>query len=137
MRIRRTFAILAVVVATTIVAACGGDTPVGSGDPPQGLLIVTAVMGPTCPVVTPETEEECADRPVADAELRIRRADGSTWGTLRTDAGGRAEAELRAGTYTVEPAAVAEAIGGAAPIGVEIRDGQISRVTVYYDTGIR
>ena len=98
----------------------------------MGRVRVDVTAGPQCPVV--QEGQECPDRPVADAVLRV---SGPTGGELRSDDRGRAEMWLNPGSYTLEPQPVEGLMGTPGPVAFTIREGQLTSLAVSYDTGIR
>jgi hypothetical protein len=114
----------------------GGDAGVGVGILPKGPGIAgQALAGPTCPVVKPD-DPNCQDRPVADATILIRDANGTVIAQMTTDAEGRFHVSVPPGVYRVEPQPVEGLMGGAANIDVTV-GGTFQSVAVAYDTGIR
>ena len=97
----------------------------------QGTLVVTALAGPTCPVVQAGQEEECADRPVEGASIEVGGH------TETTAAGGVARFTLAPGEYEVRPQPVEGLVGGAPDATATVTADHTTHVTVTYDTGIR
>lgn len=98
--------------------------------------IVTA--GPTCPVVTDPPEPNCAERPVAGAELVIRDAAGAQVASVRSGADGSFAVALAPGAYEVLPQPVDGLMGTPTPLEVRVEVGEPSApLAVSYDTGIR
>jgi hypothetical protein len=99
-----------------------------------GSLIVKVTAGPTCPVER-IGDPACAPRPVKGAQLRL---DGAGDITLVTDASGTARADrIPVGRYRLVPQSVEGLMGTPAPLHIVMRQGEATRVTVSYDTGIR
>lgn len=119
--------------ALLVVAACQAPR-----DQPAAItLVVTAVAGPTCPVVTDPPDPACADRPVEGAEIVIV-ADGEEVARGRTNVIGRVEFALPEGVYLVVPQPVQGLMGTASPAEVRVPgEPPPAEVTVGYDTGIR
>ena len=92
--------------------------------------------GPVCPVEKPN-DPACAPRPVANASLVVRGADGSDVGRLTTDANGTFGLELPTGEYTLEAQPVTGLLGTPAPIPFRVDQGNAAELDVQYDTGIR
>jgi len=97
--------------------------------------MVTA--GPTCPVVTNPPNPNCAERPVAGAELVILDPDGNE--VARTSAGedGTFNIELAPGSYRIVPQPVDGLMGTAAPVDFVVDAGEPTELQISYDTGIR
>ena len=99
-----------------------------------GSLIVKVTAGPTCPVER-IGDPACAPRPVKGAQLRL---DGAGDITLVTDASGTARADrIPVGRYRLVPQSVEGLMGTPVPLHIVMRQGEATRVTVSYDTGIR
>lgn len=91
--------------------------------------------GPTCPVVREPPDPNCADRPVADAVMAVRGADGVEVVRVLTDQEGRFILTLPAGAYTLVPQPVTGLVG-TAPEQSFVVPGEVS-LDVAYDTGMR
>lgn len=105
---------------------------------PVSTVEVLAIAGPTCPVVSDPPDPACADRPVPDAQIIVRDAEGNEVARLTTDADGRASTEVAPGTYLIVPGAVEGLMGTAHPVTVVVVEGADPEpATVAYDTGIR
>lgn len=101
-------------------------------------LRVTALAGPTCPVVSDPPDPDCDDRPVEGAEVIIQDEAGVEVARVRTDTEGAAVVELPAGRYVLVPQPVGGLMGTAPPVTVDLVNGaEPGVVTVAYDTGIR
>ncbi|MHB8604653.1 MAG: hypothetical protein ACYDCK_05305 [Thermoplasmatota archaeon] len=90
------------VIAALVVAAwlsgCLAGRP--AGDLGSGIAGV-AMVGPTCPVERNPPDPNCADRPYR-GNLTVTSADGSiAVKTFSTDADGRFNVTLAAGTYAI------------------------------------
>lgn len=98
--------------------------------------VVTA--GPTCPVVTDPPDPNCAERPVAGAELVIRDANAAQVARATSGADGRFAVALAPGAYEVSPQPVDGLMGTPAPLEVRVEVGEPSeQLAISYDTGIR
>jgi hypothetical protein len=103
------------------------------------ILNGTAMAGPTCPVVQDPPDPDCAERPVAGAEIVVLDASGSMVTRLTTEEDGTFSVALEPGSYELVPQPVAGLMGGApAPVTVDLAAGQVpDPVHLAYDTGIR
>ena len=110
--------------------------PSPGGDGRTGLLI-TAVAGPTCPVVQDPPDPDCAGRQVAGVEVIVRDAAGSEVARTMLDVGGFGFVEVPAGGYVVEGQSVEGLMGTPAPVSATVADGGATPVVLAYDTGIR
>lgn len=117
----------------SVLAACE-PAPATSEVSVEGV----ALAGPTCPVVTDPPDPNCADRPVAGAEIIAIAADGTEVARGRTDAEGRIELILPEGTYDLVPQPVEGLMGTASAVSVRVEEGvALDEVIFAYDTGIR
>ena len=125
-------------LAAAILALVGlvGCQP--PADDATGTLRGEVLAGPVCPVVTEPPDPDCADRPVAGAELVLEVGSGNG-GQIRViaDENGLFELVLTAGPYTLIPQPVEGLLGTAAPVSLEIGAGTTTEISVVYDTGIR
>jgi hypothetical protein len=120
-----------------VLAACGGSGGSSDGAERNARLVVTALAGPVCPVVTDPPSLDCAPRPVDAAVIAVTDADGIEVGRAATDAHGKVRFDLVPGELVVIPQAV-EGLPGTAPrFTVMLPAGQTLQVTAAYDTGIR
>ena len=106
---------------------------------PTVTLSGTAMAGPTCPVERDPPDPDCADRPVAGAEILVLDASGSEVARVTTGEDGTFSVVLEAGSYQLVPQPVEGLMGGApAPVAVELEAGKPpDPVNLAYDTGIR
>ncbi len=98
---------------------------------------ITAVAGPVCPVEKFPPDPACAPKPVANATILIADAAGREQGMVTTDASGQTFAGLAPGQYTVTAQGAAGFMGAPEPQQVTVEDGQVTEITLSYDTGIR
>jgi hypothetical protein len=99
----------------------------------------TALAGPTCPVERDPPDPDCAERPVAGAELRVVAIEGGAEvATVTTGADGAFSVELPPGRYRVVAQPVAGLMAAPAPVEVTLVAGQSpGPIVLAYDTGIR
>ena len=122
--------------ATLIALLAAGCAATGSSGP-TGLLTVSAVAGPVCPVERVPPDPACAPRPVAAKDVAVITADGSQQVVVgRTDAAGKVRFALPFGRYVVRGRS-----NGGFPIPPEDTAVEVGArpvdVTLNYDTGIR
>lgn len=118
----------------------GDDLPAGILPGPvagEARLDITLVAGPTCPVETNPPDPNCAARPVVNATVAIRDANGNEVGRLVTDAKGHAAIALPAGVYVVEALPANGLMGTPAAVAIFVTPPGPATVTLSYDTGIR
>ena len=116
--------------------AIPGCWPVTSA--PAITLDGTAMAGPTCPVVQDPPDPDCAERPVAGAEILVLDASGSEVARVTTAADGTFSVSLAAGSYQLVPQPVDGIMLAPGPIGVDLEAGEVpDPVDLAYDTGIR
>ena len=97
----------------------------------------TVLAGPTCPVDRPESP--CPDRPLADAPIQVTPAGGGNATTVQSDSEGHFRVALAPGEYMVTPLPL-NSVGLPAPgqaVQVLVQAGELTNVTLTYDTGIR
>jgi hypothetical protein len=130
----RTSLICGIVAAMLAIPGCWPVTT-----PQEVTLRGTAVAGPTCPVERNPPDPDCAERPVAGAEIVVLDASGSEVTRVTTAEDGSFSAELEAGSYQLVPQPVEGLMGGApAPVAVDLMVGDTpDPVNLAYDTGIR
>ena len=118
-----------------VLAFAGCAAP---GESASFALQVSALAGPTCPVVSDPPDPDCADGPVEGAEIAVQDGDGVEVARMTTDGDGAAEVELAPGRYVLVPQPVDGLMGTAQPIAVTLVHGiDAEPVTIAYDTGIR
>lgn len=124
-------------LALVVVACTPRPSPIPTGAP--GELELTAVAGPVCPVETIPADPACEPRPVPGARVLVSPGDGRdivvAEGT--TDDDGMVRLELPPGDYIVSGADVDGLMGRPDPATVTIAAGELTSVTLAYDTGIR
>jgi hypothetical protein len=127
---------IALVIALAILAAACGES---SGTPSTGPT--TSVdgyvhAGPVCPVAQDPPDPNCADRPVAGAEMRVVDAAGDEVARVSTAEDGTFALGLPPGGYTLVPQPVEGLMGTAETQGFEVGSAAV-HLDVAYDTGIR
>ena len=132
-------------VATSSSEAVSSTTPATSSPtsiPPKhinalGTVNGTILLGPTCPVEHNPPEPQCADKPY-QTSIRISEAGTSaSYRTISSTAQGTFSVDLAAGSYTFAPVG-----GGGMPptcriATVNVTSGQMQKLTLSCDTGIR
>ncbi len=125
---------------TITLAADEGDdvdfSPSAGTDAPV-LLTVNLVAGPVCPVEQIPPAEDCAPRPVANAEVIVHAADGTEVGRAISGADGSAQFELDAGAYFVELGEVDGLMRKPEAQAFSAVGGDMVGLLLGYDTGIR
>jgi hypothetical protein len=134
-------------LACVFVVACGpasAASPVAdpspavspAGGPPSVTGTVTA--GPVCPVETVPAKPECAPRPVAGAVIVATDGGGQEIGRTTTAADGSYQMIAgETGTVTISGLPVAGLMRAPVPVKVTLTAGEIERLDLQYDTGIR
>lgn len=120
----------ALIVALVLQMACARSPSIEPGD--SGIEGVV-LLGPTCPVETPESP--CPHRPI-EAELTVI-GDGSDNVVRLGSSGpdGRFRVSVGPGDYTLS--ATASGAMSCDPQDVTVEGGRFTEVTVQCDTGIR
>ena len=130
---------LAACLIAVVLTACGStaDNGNGNGGSVERFAVSgVALSGPHCPVVQNPPDPQCADRPVANAEIVITNATGDRLDAVRTDADGRFTISLDAGEYTFTPQPVDGLMGTPAAQSGTAGASALT-LTFSYDTGIR
>lgn len=126
---------LAIALLISAVGCSGARSNMPSVDGSTGFHVVVKI-GPTCPVETPG--KACEDKPY-ETDLLVRsRSTGKVLGPIRTDAAGQTGLTgMEPGGYTLLPAAAGGVPPTATPVDFTVRKGQITEVTMTFDSGIR
>ncbi len=125
---------LLVPLAILVAVGCGPAAPVAPAGPPN--VTVTALAGPTCPVVRPG-DPACDARPVVGAVVVIRDEGGAEVARVTTGPNGTAEASLPTGSFAFEAQPVDGLMGTPGPTIAAIEAGVAASIELEYDTGIR
>jgi hypothetical protein len=126
---RRIALLLAV---TAMLAGCGGTT---TNDPLHGRLVVTVLAGPTCPVE--QVDNPCDPRRPPVVSLIVERSSGELVAMMVARNGRSALAGLDAGSYRLTPQPATGLMGTPEPVAFSITAGEVTRLQISYDTGIR
>ncbi len=141
-----------IVAVTAVVLLCACSAPVATpaasiapsnpaptpgGPPPQVTGSVTA--GPVCPVEQNPPDPACAPRPVEGAVIVATGGDGAEVARATSDADGAYVMDIgQTGTILLTAQPVEGLMGVPEPVTVELTEpGQVVRVDLGYDTGIR
>ncbi|HEY6607825.1 MAG TPA: hypothetical protein VI277_01385 [Candidatus Limnocylindria bacterium] len=127
---------LLIVLALVLTGCVPTASPsVGGG----GVLEITVVAGPVCPVESEEPDPACAPRPVADARVFVQPGDGRDILVAEgaTDHAGIVRFELPPGDYIVSGGEVDGLFGLPEATAVTVTGTAPATVTLGYDTGIR
>ncbi len=104
---------------------------------PTGGIRGTMLSGPTCPVVGPDTGDECDDQPFAGTVV-VRTEDGSREvARVTADESGVFEIALNPGTYLLVPQPGETGFPIAEQQTIQVRPDAFTDVTILFDTGIR
>ena len=130
---RRTALLLAILLAVGCTSAPAASTAEG------GVLEITVVAGPVCPVQTEEPDPECDPRPVANARVFVQPGDGRDILVAEgaTDDEGRVRIDLPVGDYIVTGGEVEGLFGLPEAVTVTVTGIEPAMATLTYDTGIR
>ena len=123
----------------TVSVASGTPVPVVTlaGGPPRVTGMVSA--GPVCPVEPASPDPRCAPRPVAGAVIVATDASGQEVGRATSAADGTYELVVgETGTVVLTAEPVTGLMRPPEPVSVTLTSpGQVERVDLEYDTGIR
>ena len=106
-------------------------------DQPTSGIRGTMFSGPTCPVVGPDTGDECDVKPFAGTVI-VRTEDGSREvARFTADESGVFEIALSPGMYLLVPQPGENGFPFAIDQMVQVHPDAFTDVTILYDTGIR
>lgn len=125
------------IVFATGCALVPGASPTPTPPPDSGIY-GQVLMGPMCPVVSPENQEKCKDQPL-QATVLVKTQDGSREvARFTSDSQGMFRIALEPGTYLLDPQPKGSSpFPRGIPQTVTVPPGKFVEVTVHYDTGIR
>jgi hypothetical protein len=113
------------------------DPPAPSGEGVTAGVTLQLRAGPVCPVVRDPPEPGCEPRGVANAEVSVRRPDGTELARATSNADGEIQLQLPPAAYYVEPLPVEGLMGTAAAVAFSVVAGETVDIGLDYDTGIR
>jgi len=122
--------------------AAQSETPVDdslpNGTPPSTTLVGLVLIGPVCPVVQMDQDEQCADQPYP-GNLSIRTPAGNQEILQVTaDPQGSFAVDLAPGTYQIVPLSPpGHILPRGIPQTVTLDLGLTTTIEVHYDSGIR
>ncbi|CAB4859008.1 unannotated protein [freshwater metagenome] len=119
------------IAASLALAGCGNSSTPAS---PLGVVVGTALAGPTCPVERPG-DPLCAPRPVTGT-VELRQQDRVV-ATAAIDTAGSFSATVPAGRYTVAVDVGSNLFPTCPAVEVTVVAGATATVEVQCDTGIR
>lgn len=120
-----------ILMAVAMLAGCGSP----AADKPQGRLVVTVQAGPTCPVE--EVGNPCDPRRPPRVSLVVERSSGELVASILARDGRGSLEGIDAGRYRLIPQPVSGLLGTPVPVAFSITAGDVTRLLVTYDTGIR
>jgi hypothetical protein len=106
-------------------------------DQPTSGIRGTMFSGPTCPVVGPDTGNECDDQPYAGTVIVRTENGGREVARFTADEDGVFETTLNPGTYLLVPQPGVNGFPFAENQLVQVSSDVFTDVTILYDTGIR
>ena len=119
-----------------VTAACGAYSLPGVHPSPSsatGMVSGRVIVVPCKPVVV-QADALCGERPVASLEIDYADTSGSVSRTV-TDAGGKYQILLAAGTYAVKMKTYMRVISG--PLKLDVQAGSTTVADYVLDSGIR
>ncbi len=126
---RRTRLTVSGLLLAIVLAACGLPS---AGTTTSGIKGQVSI-GPMCPVM--QANLPCPDQPYA-ATIRVLDQDGKKVTEITSDAQGNFKVGLPPGTYVLSPLP-GDSMAHAPEQPATVVDGQFTRVTITYDSGIR
>jgi len=121
----------AILVTMAMLAGCGD----AASDHPHGRLVVTVLAGPTCPVE--QVGNPCDPARPPRASVVVERPTGELVASVIARNGRGSLDGLDAGRYRLIPQPVSGLLGTPAPVIFSITAGDVTRLRLTYDTGIR
>lgn len=94
------------------------------------------LAGPQCPVVGPDSGEECDDQPY-QATVIVRSQLGIEVARFTADEAGEFRVPLYPGNYTLDPLPGENGLPSAQELTVTVEEGAFAEIMILYDTGIR
>jgi Carboxypeptidase regulatory-like domain len=128
---RRPLPLMLLASLVLLTAGCRNEGAT-AGQTQRSGIVGLVHRGPSCPV-----EQEavpCPPRPT-EANVEIRRPDGTLVATVRSGPDGRFRVPLAPGLYVLQ--AIPEEFGISKPVEVRVTEGDVTDVTVTIDTGVR
>lgn len=124
-------------VFATGCAQIPGASPTPTPAPNSGIY-GQVLMGPMCPVVSPENQEKCKDQPLQATVLVKTQAGSIEVASFASDSQGMFRIALAPGTYLLDPQPKdSSPFPRGIPQTVTVPPDKFVKVTVQYDTGIR
>lgn len=119
--------------------AGGSPTPAVTPAGPPPRVIGTVTAGPVCPVEPASPDPRCAPRPVAGAVIVATDASGQEVGRATSAADGTYQLNVaQTGPVVITAQPVTGLMRAPQPVDVTLTSpGQVERVNLEYDTGIR
>lgn len=117
-----------------------GSAPEGSGlgqEVAGGGIAGEVVLGPSCPVMGPGMEEECADKGYQTTLVVKTKDEKREVARVRSGADGRFRVTLAPGEYSVGPLPGAGQLPVCKMQFVTVEPGQFAPIAIHCDTGIR
>ncbi len=135
---------IAGLLALGITTACSEDwcqifpwqSDLVSPPPASAGIEGLVTIGPVCPVVRSDQEEECADRP-HQTVLRITNKIGNLIKLIPVGSDGKFAIKVPAGEYVIGPGDTNGSWPYASLQYVQVQAGKISSVEIKFDSGIR
>ena len=122
--------ILVALLTACLLGGCASETVENRSSGVTGIVLA----GPQCPVE--RADSPCPDRPVADAVVVARDAQGNIVGTDESDSDGRFAMDLPPGSYRLQVEGI-RGIQSSKPLTARVTPNRYTDVTLTVDTGIR
>jgi hypothetical protein len=119
---------LSYILGNSAVNACN-DSAESLNSGIEGLV----TLSPTCPMVI--NDVDCSDRPYR-ATIDVLNAHNEIVGEIQSDTSGHFQKYLQPGTYILRPESSVSP-PYAAEQTVTVKENQMTKVTINYDSGIR
>jgi hypothetical protein len=126
---------LPIFVILVAVSACVKANPSTSSPTSSSGIEGHVTKGPVCPGPVRIGATNCQDQPY-QASISILDSNSAQITQFQTDASGYFKIMLSPGTYTLHPIS-GKPLPRAADQTIVVTDGQLTQVTIAYDTGIR
>ncbi len=127
--------ILTVLLSMVILASCEQAPSINPSPTPTSGIVGMVTEGPMCPGPVPVGNNPCPDQPF-QATISVLNIENTQIAQTQSDAQGHFEIALAPGTYILHPISK-NIFPHAADQTVVVDPGLFTKVTIFFDTGMR